>query len=186
MAKVEEIAMSEQWLRDHASGVSKSEAWILFQGAPASGFGRVKSGVLELKLTPEGVKQFVPERYWDVRMFGELGEYHCWKGSDQKWRMRFASRCDPDWTFTTTRNYALWGTENLPKGEWFRRSEDRGATVWIPAAALPGVGEKDDVSLNAKLRIEQDDAGIAGIVDAMLCGFSIRRKNEQTAEQSRS
>ena len=133
MATIERVEMCEKWLKDHAYKVSEDEAWMVIQGAPGTGVARVKAGVLELKLVPE-VREFVPERYWDIRMFGEKGEYHCWMTSDRTWRARFAKQHDdPDWTITTIRSYPLWGTQNKREGEWFRRSEERGTTVRNPA-----------------------------------------------------
>src|SRR5262249_15956112 len=112
-----------------------------------------------------------------IRMFGEIGEYHCWMGPNRTWNVRFARRDDPDWQNSVSQSYVLWGTHDLRKGEWFRLWEKRGTTVWVPHGAVPGLAANQPVVLNAKLRIAPDeDTGVIGIVDAMLCDFAIWRE----------
>lgn len=171
---VEQIEMSSAWLIGRAKDVCTAEATILFQGAEASGFGRVQAGRLELRLTPD-VKTFQPGRYWDIRMFGDQGEYHCWKIGKQ-WRARLAKPGDPEWGGAVTRKYALWGTDSRESGDWFELWETRGARVHLPKTQLPGLREKRlPVRLTTLLRIEADEtSGVVGVVDAMLRFFEVK------------
>ena len=161
--------MDTDWLKAHAGDVSSQEAVVLLQGYPATGFGRVSKDTLELRLTPE-VPVFDATYYWDVRLFGETGEWHCWRLPGGEWRGRLAK---PDeWRDTRKKQLVLWGPQQgrgTPEAGWICCEEPaRGAKVWAPSAApLPF-----PVLLQVLERVEvEKDTGLSGVTDAMLRGF---------------
>lgn len=174
---VEINPMTNQWLLDHAHEAG-DEPVLLVQGHPATGFARMAGGKLDFHLEPDvhevGIE--LPWRlYFDVRIFGERGEWHCWRVQGAHWRGRFAGRDENEWQVKPgkafSRSYALWGEQFKREGDWVRWSEKRGAVVWTPARY-----DKDDQQpfrLEVRQRVEFDqETGIAGVVDAMILGFA--------------
>jgi CRISPR-associated protein (TIGR03984 family) len=174
--------LTTDWLISKASETSTDNVTLLIQGYPGSGFARIVNGKLELKLEPEETMDdplaIVWSRYFDIRMFGDRGEWHLWQ-SNSGWNGRF--RGVEEWPKTNRmdRDFALWGTliEGPVQG-WWRCSEERGPVVWLPEFALAGPGKngrQQSGVLKIRQQVEFDDAGIAGIVDAMIMGFEVQK-----------
>jgi CRISPR-associated protein (TIGR03984 family) len=168
--------------------VSDNRAWLFVQGYPFTGFlvvePEAESGVLR---KPPGVTCSFEDLslFWDLRLFGEKGEWHLWREDDGEWSGRFLARgeCSPH----IERKDVLWGLPAEKKGTsereegtrdgvvWTRFTEDRGAAFWIPGQRL----KKEPARLRLWQKIEEDGAGLAGVVDVMLCELV-------TAEEARA
>ncbi|HET6842929.1 MAG TPA: CRISPR-associated protein Csx19 [Candidatus Angelobacter sp.] len=169
--------MSSEWLLQHA-GDAGGTAVLLIQGHPATGFGRVSGGKIDLRLEP-GLQQTAEDLPWslcfDIRMFGDRGEWHCWRIEGSIWRGRFAGRDREEWQEKDgkafARHYVLWGTKFTREGDWVRCSESRGSVVWVPAESY-GEKEGEPAHLAVRERVEFDaETGIASVADAMILGF---------------
>lgn len=172
---VEINPMSNQWLLDHSREVGERPV-LLVQGHPATGFAVASEGKIDFRLEPdvhEAVSDLPWRHYFDVRMFGSHGEWHCWRIHEERWRGRLATRADDEWQETGkafSREYALWGTKFDAHGNWIRCSEKRGAIVWVPAEYCQA--KHDPFRLQVCQRVEFDpETGIAGVADAMILGF---------------
>jgi CRISPR-associated protein (TIGR03984 family) len=162
-----DIPISQEWLSRHAY----NGAAALLEGYPASGFGFVDETLVTWKLAPtDTVVDWT--RFAELRLFGRKGEWHCWNEGGH-WRGRFASH----WPNKIPRGYILWGNPES-EGDWWRCSEMRGATVWVPACLVPGnPGGNSILALDAVLRVEREPGtGLAGVTDFRLCGFSWRQQ----------
>lgn len=181
--------INEAWLKARAAEVVESKAdgknsgaWILLQGAGATGFGYVTDSGLLWGLQPKEI-EFAGSLPSDIRIFGENGEWHCWKLGG-KWSARFAGsaewgdeiheRCQP-----------LWGSKVRTEAGWHYITEDRGATIQLPTAWRETLAENDlPLILVVREKIGKDEeSGLAGIVDAMLCGIELRRVETKEAKQ---
>ncbi len=158
--------IDDKWLMSKVSDVSSSSVAIaLVQGYPATGFARVTPTRVDWRLSPDdGV--FDSRYSSDVRLFGDLGEWHCWSVRSDQWRGRLAREADEGWVDSAlARDYVLWGTRVDERMDgWTCVSEARGVRLWIPLEAndLP-------VFLPVKERVDrEEDTGIAYIRDAML------------------
>lgn len=160
-----------EWLVDLRSDVSDGDAWLLVQGYPATGFLVVtQEGLLT---PPDGLAPPLDwNLYWDLRLFGSKGEWHCWRTAPNVWRGRFCAA--NEWKDFMDREDALWGTQVETQGKdgrlWSRLWEQRGASVWVPfevkEAQLP-------VRLKIRRRVDyQPSTGLAGFTDAMILGFA--------------
>jgi CRISPR-associated protein (TIGR03984 family) len=175
----ETIGINRQWLRKKAGDVAGSgTAYLLIQGYPATGFGKINDGKIDLRLEPDvhGDVELEWDYYFDVRMFGELGEWHCWHTLRGDWNARFANETewkDSDNEKYFERNYVLWGTQFIGRGDWCECLEKgRGARIWIPIFVPVGKGKP--ASLRIRHRVEFDkNTGLAGITDAMIVRFGI-------------
>jgi CRISPR-associated protein (TIGR03984 family) len=170
--------MSGLWLIEHARDVAEGPAWVLFQGYPASGFGSVVGGKLLLGVVPDMVTVFEPAYYWSVRLFGEKGEWHCWRDRDG-WQGRLATVTE--WPDRIERRMALWGTGVASDESWHTLTEARGAVVRLPRAWRGSlIGQDLPVLLEIWERIEpEEDTGLTGVVDAMLRGFQHKSENRE-------
>jgi CRISPR-associated protein (TIGR03984 family) len=141
-------------------------AWLLVSGHQSSGFGWVTAEKVELGVTP-AMTAFSAEHLWDIRLFDDLGEWHCWKAGG-KWTAKL--RLAQDWTARRERQFALWGTGVTEEGEWWRISEQRGTTLRVPKAALAHLDASNlPLQLEAWERVGcEPETGLAGIEDAML------------------
>jgi len=173
----ESIDLTEDWLKGEASKVDDSCALILLQGSAATGFGCIRDNNLHWGLIPSGSK-FEPEYSWDLRLFGAKGEWHCVR-QGKTWLARFAKR--GDWTNFRERRQPLWGTNVALDSDWYILKEARGAEIRLSKMLF---GELDNKDLPVRLvfheRIEmQECTGLAGIVDAMLCGLETNKAEEK-------
>jgi CRISPR-associated protein (TIGR03984 family) len=108
--------------------------------------------------------------FWDLRLFGDLGEWHLWREDDGKWTGRLAEATDPSWKDSIPRVDVLWGSRNLSQEhdgvQWILYSEKRGAAVWVPHTNLQ---MKRFARLHLWQRVHYDShTGLAGVVDSML------------------
>jgi len=162
--------LDSQWLMDERSNVSTAgPAWLLLSGYQASGFGLVTEDRVILGLTPN-VPEFAPEHLWDVRLFGDKGEWHCWRvGSKWKGRLALAEA----WEQPRERKFALWGTDVRDDGDWWSVFEKRGAAVKVPKRLWPELNTRHlPLLLCVWERVDQEpDTGLAGVGDAMLRGL---------------
>ena len=138
----------------------------LLQGYPFTGFAKISNGAILLapahrRLVPHGIRW---DLFWDIRVFGELGETHVWKLADDIWMDRFEmARNGAD---ILPRDYPVWGTPTGDAEEdWMLFREERGTEVWIPRefATHSRVVLQIDQILG-----ETGETGIVSIVDAMI------------------
>lgn len=180
--------INEVWLKARAAEVVKTNedgakcgAWILLQGAGSTGFGYVTGSRLLWGLQPKEIG-FADSLPWDIRIFGDSGEWHLWKlGS--KWSARFASTIE--WDEVHTRRQPLWGSRVRTEDGWHYITEDRGATIQLPTAWRETLAAADiPLVLVVRERIGRDkDTGLAAVVDAMLCGIELRNLQAKQTEQ---
>lgn len=117
--------------------------------------------------------------FWDLRLFGDLGEWHLWREADGEWSGRLAEPEDPSWKDAIPREDVLWGSRNPSQEQdgvqWTLYSENRGAAVWVPPT---GIEMMRFARLRLWQRVDYDShTGLAGVTDAML------RKIESTEGQ---
>lgn len=146
--------------------------YLLVQGYPFTTFGRfLENGSPEFPpVVPEAGGFIAPDPvrvswdlFWDVRVFGAAGDWHAWRSSGGEWKSRLlkAAECRFE------RHYLLWGEETKDAGGgWICRTETRGARVWLPS------DQAHATKLRVRLRIDYDENGVAGIIDAALVGFA--------------
>lgn len=160
-----------QWLIGLLTDVSDGDAWLLVQGYPATGFW-VATGE-QILFPPDGSSPSLDwNLYWDVRLFGNKGEWHLWRTGQGKWRGRFCTASE--WEDFLDREDALWGTQVETKTadgrKWTKLWEERGAAVWVPFEVRK---EKLPVRLKIRRKVDyQPDTGLAGFTDAMILGFA--------------
>jgi hypothetical protein len=83
-----------------------------------------------------------------------------------EWKARFLPKASDE--LSIDRQYVLWGRGWTAHGEWACYSEANGARVWIPTR----FAGPDEICLRVREIIDFDPvSGLAGIVDAMICGF---------------
>ena len=161
-AKLEVVG--EGLVCSHLSKVTSEEtAWVLLQEPGFIGFGVVHSEFI--RWPPDTRIDWT--RVTDIRLFGEIGEWHVWSHWDATWRNRILV-CK-DVRDTLTEYHVLWGSKVLdapdtPTGRWVVLAEDRGTNIWLP---LPL--RTSDLPLRLKIEqlVEYDGTtGMAGIVDA--------------------
>lgn len=154
--------------------VSSGSALLLAQGYPFTGFVVINKD--DAMCWPPGIDAKLWNGwnlFWDLRLFGDRGEWHLWRTNDGQWKDRLASPERPEWKdHHIARADVLWGkqkgSEENDGISWIRYSETRGACVWVPEACV----EKDrPARLHLWQRIECDGNGIAGVVDVMLRGI---------------
>lgn len=110
--------------------------------------------------------QLAISEMWDVRLFCESGEWHCWKTGDGIWRARFAQAAE--WKDEEVRDYVLWGREAHPNSSWTSIREANGTCIDVPFP-VGGDLKQTPVRLRVWLAIGYDKAtGQAYIADLML------------------
>lgn len=160
-------------LREVAGDLGPS-CLALVQGYPATTFARLNESGLELPPTLGGSGDLPWQLFWDVRAFGQKGEFHAWKRANGSWkgRLRMTSEV-PD---RIERQYPVWGRPSGPaQNGWQLYSEERGTEVWVPEEAAQGasrlvlevwqiVGEPRELP-------EELRGGGLSIIDAMIVGL---------------
>ena len=134
------------------------------------GFARF-SGTLELP--PDRQNVFLDrDLYWDIRLFGDLGEVHLWrKNSSGEWGERFAPKQGEGWR---DRQSVMWSQAD-PDGDWTRLSETRGVDFCVPGT----FSKSKEVALKTKVKVGRDEGtGLAGIVDVMIVGIASQNGSE--------
>lgn len=180
----QDLDLSTEWLVEHAADVAGAGAGAcaLIQGYPGSGFAEVCGGELLLGLSPR-VDGFDPTYYWDVRLFGEKGEWHCWSDGG-RWRGRLAKVVQDHFTCDRIRerSFALWGSRVAQDDGWQVCEETgRGVQVRVPRSWRAELSEKDlPVLLRIWERVEPEPGtGLAGVVDALIRGFLHKSEKKQ-------
>ncbi|HLJ48966.1 MAG TPA: CRISPR-associated protein Csx19 [Bryobacteraceae bacterium] len=161
------IEMSPSWLKNAALAVG-GNARALIQGYPYTGFARV-SDTGELTAPDVELSAPVWRRFWDVRVFGQDGEWHAWRGGDSIWQDRDSRVHAREGRECIQRTYALWGSDAEIHDGWTCCQEQRGARIWVPFDAwhirrLPLEVEVQHV-------VDFDENGICGVVDFFITGF---------------
>jgi CRISPR-associated protein (TIGR03984 family) len=164
----EEIkGFNSAWLAAHAAETAgDGSAYLLIQGYPSTGFSRIQNRALEFRLYPavDSIEDSDWDYYFDVRMFGELGEWHCWRAPSLGWRGRLAKTSE--WQNSFDRSHVLWGTRFEKQDSWWQCAEGRGAQIWVPA--LLNVSAQRPGALRVRQKVEFDQDGLAGVTDAMV------------------
>jgi hypothetical protein len=168
--RTKSLLKTEQ-LHEYRKQVSKGSAVLLAQGYPFTGFVLLRDG--DRLSPPPGVDAAAFgdwNLFWDLRLFGDLGEWHLWREDDGEWSGRLAEPADLTWKDSIPREDVLWGSRNLSQEQdgvqWILYSEKRGAAVWTPDT---GIEMKRFARLRLWQRVDYDSrTGLAGIVDAML------------------
>ena len=163
---MEENLPTDSWLQSKVPEISSSGvATVLVQGYPSTGFGRVTKESVEWKLSPEG-SAFDARYSFDVRLFGDLGEYHCWCLGKNQWKCRLAKKDDERWKRRAPdRKFVLWCAAQKTENGWTYLTEQRGIKFWAPINGHP----KKHIFLPLWERIETEEkTGLAYIKDAML------------------
>jgi CRISPR-associated protein (TIGR03984 family) len=158
--------LSDSWLQGKLPEVSSSGiATVFVQGYPSTGFGRVTEDSVEWRLSPEG-SVFDAQYSFDVRLFGDLGEYHRWCLGKNQWNDRLAKVDDERWSWRAPdRKFVLWGSSERTENGWTYLTEQRGIKLWAPIEAQ----HKKHISLPVWERIEaEEDTGVVYIKDAIL------------------
>jgi CRISPR-associated protein (TIGR03984 family) len=155
-------SLNEELVRTQLQHVTDQEAaWVFLQEPGFIGFGVVRQEAIHW---PPNIR---PDwsRVFDLRLFGEQGEWHVWPYWDHPWQSRLL-RLQDNKDFLTE-YHALWGTQaRSVAGAWVTLIEDRGATLWLPVTI-----RNNDLPLRLKLAqiVGYDPkSGLAGIVDAAL------------------
>ncbi len=137
-------------------------AWILLQEPGFIGFGVARQNSIGW---PPGVQ---PD--WsqvdDLRLFGEIGEWHVWFRGDGSWQSRLLTL--QRLTDVVTDCHVLWGTRVQPSDtpSWTKLVEERGTELWLP---LPLKSDHLPLGLKLKHVVDYDKkTGLAGIQDAAL------------------
>ena len=187
-----QIELNKKWVCDRLSGVTeKKMAWVFLQEPGFIGFGVVMKDDI---CFPPGVD---PD--WtltsDLRLFGEIGEWHVWRdwegkhqcrllefGEEGEWRIWLGSEGEqqscPEKSGkkinTLTEYHALWGNNLVRETPpWIKLIEDRGTEIWLPLAEFD-LEAKPHLPLRLKIKqvVDYDpDYHLAGIVDAALVGL---------------
>ena len=156
--------LDRAWLEGKAAALA-GEPLLLLQGYEWIGFARWRDRTFEF---PPGVAfSWRFSEMWDLRLFSETGEWHCWKTGDGIWCARFANA--GDWRDFELRDYVLWGRQaHRPNGSWTNIFEANGASIQVPFAVHDDLKDSP-VRLSAWLAVDYDPAtGQAHIADAML------------------
>ena len=151
-----EVIMSLDWIVAKAADLGR-EPMVLVQGYEWTGLGYYRNGEIDF-----GRKlPFLWTEYWDVRVFGEKGEWHCWRSGDV-WRARYAAV--EDWKDHEVRDYVLKGREI--QGKWVQ--ESGGARYYYPMPLADDLKNRP-LRLCAWLEVAEDsDTGLRYFRDAML------------------
>ena len=163
--------LNEELVRQYLCYVTgKGRAWILLQEPGFIGFGAVYKDKI---CWPPSVEKLDWTRIRDLRLFGEIGEWHVWPHWNGGWKSRLRKLDDID--DALTESHVLWGDwPPKPAQEpWVKLVETQGTEIWLPIAESQ-LG-KNDFPLRLKLKqvVGYDDKNdnsshLAGIVDAVL------------------
>lgn len=176
MTRKTHTELNEELICSLLSDVTASEAaWVLLQEPGFIGFGVVQSD--KICWPPDVQPDWA--RISDLRLFGENGEWHVWPHWDGTWqsrRLESQKLTDP-----LTEHHALWGTQVEPgPPPWIKLVEDRGTEIWLPLAELELTKKDLPLRLELKQRIDYDESGLAGIVDAALIAL-VRKDGDKVA-----
>jgi len=164
--------MDLAWLTSHAAEVGE-EALLFLQGYEWIGFARWRNG--DFELPPGAPFEWQFTEMWDLRLFSETAEWHCWKTGDGTWRARLAKAVD--WRDFELRDYVVWGRQKADReGDWTRLSEANGVSLYVPLE-VTGDLKQVPVRLRARLAVDRDGDGLAYIADFMLYG--LHQKEEE-------
>ena len=147
-------------------------AMALLQGYPFTGFAKFSQGAMEF--APAQQKLGVDWKlFWDIRVFGELGEEHFWKWHDGDWRCRFRKR-GADFL---KRQYPVWGTptETIENG-WTLFREERGTEVWIPSELV--TRKRMVLEIDQVLGVSSEESGVVSVVDSMIRSLKASEEKE--------
>jgi CRISPR-associated protein (TIGR03984 family) len=168
---MEPINISLDWLKIQASALNESP-FILVQGYEWTGLGQFSNGEFKFGRLIE----WRWSEIWDVRLFGDTGEWHCWKSGDGSWFGRFAATESVPKEFRIERDYVLWG-RSIEKGKNWAQ-EANGASVFIPIPVEGNLAQRP-LRLMAWELIQSDPkTGQCFIADAMLRGVRQTREEE--------
>ena len=172
MSSVAYEVLDEALICAHVCHVTaKATAWLFLQEPGFVGFGVVGADVIHW---PPGI-QVDWSRISDLRLFGELGEWHVWLQWDGIWQSRILKL--QDITDALTEYHVLWGTriQSTATSPWIKLVEDRGAEIWLPLSL-------EESHLPLRLKIQQiigydEKSGLAGIQDASLVALTSNTPN---------
>jgi hypothetical protein len=170
-----------QELKDkHALG---GDVFALLSGYPASCFARITADAL---LLPPGFEDLQPEPFalpwtlfYDIRVFGETGEWHAWCQSGARGRREWSARFRrfDDINDRIEREYPILGTRVVERRNgWALRREQRGPAVWVPESIAGDAESRPVLRVWQILGVEPDSNGIMGVVDAAVAGFGVRKE----------
>lgn len=151
-----------QFRNDVAPGAN---ALILWQDPLFVGFIKMNDN---MEIQPEGPEKLSFNLLQDFRMIGPLGEWHLWRQPGEQFRARLRLKKHLDDKQDINQQYYLWGTKRCPHHEdrvpgWSCVTEERGMRIWLPLA----VTDTLPVSLSVCHIVEQDDSGLAAVVDSL-------------------
>jgi len=162
MVRVDGLEISEEWLVSKAAAIG-NDAVVLLQGYEWTGLGYLNG---EQRLDFGRPLDWRWPEYWDVRIFGEVGEWHCWRVDERKWSGRYVTA--QEWEEKEDREYVLRGREL--EGNWVR--ESGGAKFYYPKALVSNDLKEHPLRLSAWLEVGEDvKTGQAFFRDAMLRGI---------------
>ncbi|MBZ5726956.1 MAG: hypothetical protein LAP87_18415 [Acidobacteriia bacterium] len=147
--------------------------YALIAGYPATFFARVEPGGFELppdpKLDAFRGRGFALDwsLFYDIRVWGENGEWHAWR--DDEWFDR--TRMFEDLKDTLDyRDYPILGRHDVREDHgWILRSERRGPQVWVPAEwPKRDVAGKRPVLVVQPIIAAHPDTGLYGVVDSVI------------------
>jgi CRISPR-associated protein (TIGR03984 family) len=155
--------MGLAWLKGHAAEMG-GDALLLIQGYEWIGFARWRNG--DFELPPGAPFEWQFTEMWDLRLFSETTEWHCWKTGDGTWRARLAKAAD--WRDFELRDYVVWGRQEPAREDaWTNLSEANGVSIYVPIE-VAGDLKLAPVRLSARLAVDYDNDGLAYISDVML------------------
>ncbi len=183
MADVADMTGRLRDLRKNMSG----EVYALIAGYPASCFARLLEdgldlppGCLELENKTKPFELSWP-LFSDIRVFNEIEEWHFWR-DDDGWHERpcVFGKLDPEESIDY-HDPILGRRLGKSYGNWVERTENRGPTVWVPAAFG---GDKKKRPVLRVVQIMRENVhegpgekvvqtGLFGIADAAIRGFDL-------------
>ena len=172
MRKETHTELNEALICQHLCDVTTENkaAWILLQEPGFIGFGVVQAS--EICWPPDVEPDW--EHVSDLRLFGEIGEWHVWRHWDGNWQSRLLELKNIKGALTEY--HALWGNDvKSDTPPWVKLVEERGTEIWLPLAELT---EKDlPLRLKLKQSVDYDpESHLAGITDAALVGLTRKSK----------
>lgn len=166
--------IEEAWLQAKVSDVaSQRRAWVYLQGPNMVGFGIVTPSQI---LWPKDSSPLAPSLTEDLRLFGDLGEWHVWKRWDSSYHARFRtvppSSSGPIQPMKP-QAYLLWGKSLQTEGSRYALVEEmRGATIPFPDAPWFHSNPALPISLQVQPILDfHPETGLAGIVDVLWLGL---------------
>ncbi len=162
---------TEAWCKTKATELG-SNAVLLVEGYEWTGVAVWRDGSWVFPPTANGA---AVEFSWrlseleDVRLFGDLGEWHSWRTGDG-WRNRWVAAAK--WANRIEREYVVWGNrvkEATPG--WTTVGEASGVTLQVPLALTLDPKQHPIRLLSWHLVEEDPDTGEQYIADAMLRGL---------------